>query len=195
MPPETLHEMLAAARRRTRSGGASEATEADGTSAYVAAIRGVPAGLVAAVETCFGLLLDNDQCLEWIDDRFVRVGEICDVWGRLHRLVGHLLDERGSYVKADVVARADDAALCELISQSCTRVAGAAATQEAFLAAYRRFESELDVERMGALRRSLGRSTDAGPAGATAFDELVSVARDQHFVLPAEKRLWARPAQ
>ena len=154
----------------------------------------VLAGLVAAVEDCFGLLLTDASCIEWMDDRFGRATETCAVWSRLHAAIQNVFEEQGDYVRADVIARCEDAAVCELVGRSCARVAGTAATQEAFLAAYRRLESELNVERMGALRQNLHRPDDAGQRGDDRFDELVSVARDQHFVLPAEKRLSARSA-
>ena len=125
-----------------------------------------------------------------MDDRFTRVGQKCEAWERLYNLVRHLVQEGSGCAKADIISRSEDAMLCELVSRSSARVAGTVATQEAFLAAYGRIESELDVERMGALGRSLREQPEAGPADATAFDELVSVARDHHSVLPAEKRLW-----
>jgi hypothetical protein len=112
----------------------------------------------------------------------------------LHAAIQNVFEEQGDYTRADVMGRCEDADVCELVSRSCARVAGTAATQEAFLAAYRKLESELNVERAGALQQNLPRRDEAGERGDDRFNELVSVARDQHFVLQAEKRLSAKSA-
>ena len=194
LPTESIHEMLAAARRRSRRAQPSDTDGLDEVSTYLGSIRGLPVGLVAAVEDCFGMLMSDAGCTEWIDDKFVQAVGVCQVWSNLSAAIQDILEEQGGYERADVIARCDDAAVCELISRSCARVAGATVTKEAFLGARNRLGFELDIEQMGQLQRNLGRSDTDALDEDEVFGDLLDISREQRSALQAEKRWIAKSA-
>lgn len=193
LPTDAVYHMLVAAARRGRPRvAAAETTGLPETSSYGDSIRGLPTGLVATVEELFGLLLSAPSCVEWLDEHFTQAVDGCEVWGRLSAVIQELVRGQGEYTRADVIRRCEDAELCELVSQACRRVEGTAATKEAFLAVRERLASELEMLRMGELRRSLS-TGEAGPRrGDGAFGDLLEAARGQHFALAAQTRWNAR---
>lgn len=194
LPPEAVHDMLAAARRRPRARtAADEAAAAEAESDYAAAIRGLPSGLVAAAEDCFGLLLMEAACAAHIEEAFAQAVESVASWRRLYAIIQELRTQRGTYARADVIERCTDADVCELVGRACARVAGTVDAREAFRSAQARLSSELEALRMGELRHALCRET-AATSGDEVFGDLLRVARKQEFALPAEKRWSARPA-
>ena len=194
LPTESIHEMLAAARRQSRRAQPSDTDGLDEASTYLDAIRGLPVGLVAAVEDCFGMLMTDAGCMEWIDDKFVQAVGACQVWSNLYAAIQNTLEEQGDYERADVITRCDDAAVCELISRSCTRMAGATVTKTAFLGARNRLGFEMDIEQMSKLQRNLGRSDTGAPNEDEVFSDLLNISREQRSALQAEKRWIAKSA-
>jgi len=193
LPPRSVHDLLASARRRLQPVGRSAAAPPDALPEYELAIRGLPAGLVVGMEECFGLLLADAACAELVDDAFAAAVEQCDVWRRLYAVVLNVQDEQGSYERADVIARCGEADVCELVSRACGRVAGTAAPQDLFVSARDRVRLESDALRMAASRQALAATaTEAGAADRT-FCELLSTARGRHFALAAENCWNTRP--
>ena len=193
LPPESVLEMVIAARRRPHALSA-ESPDFAAEPVYTAAIRGLPVGLVAAVEDCLGLLMAEPRCMELIDDQFVAAIESCGVWRRLYTVIQDVLEEQGDYEKADIIARCDDADVCELASRSCARVADGVAPRDLFVSALDRLRSELNTQRRGELREALCQSDPAAGREADVFGDLLELARGQHFALAAEKRWSAKSA-
>jgi DNA primase len=193
LPPRSVHDLLASARRRLQPAGRSTAAALEALPEYELAIRGLPPGLVVGMEECFGLLLSDAACAELVDDVFAAAVEQCDVWRRLYAVVQNLLDEQGSYKRADVIGRCGEADVCELVSRACGRVAGLVATQELFVSARDRVRLESDALRMAASRQALAGSATKADAGDRTFCELLSTARGRHFALAAENCWNTRP--
>jgi DNA primase len=190
LPAEAVFEMLRAARSRRRAAAPPERAAAE--SAYDSAIRGLAGGLVAAVEEYFGLVLSDPDCAGRLDARVFQAVDQCEVWRRLYGLIQQVREEDEQYTRAAVIARAEEADVCELIGRSLSRVVGRVPTAAALEAVLERMGSELDAQRMTQMRRELGRvslSADDGSRGPDAlFADLLETARGQDFVLAAERR-------
>jgi DNA primase len=188
LPADAVYEMLAAARKRARSAVAPRKATPAETSSYVDSVRGLPAGLVVAVEDLLGLLLTDGSLVEHVDDRVVQAFGACEVWRRLYTVMQNLIGERGGFTRAEAIERCDEAEVCELVSRACARAAGAAVTKETFLATRERLASELGMQRRGELEQNLRRGPAEGDRGDQAFGKLLEAARGEHFVLPAQSR-------
>ena len=158
VPSEAVFDLLATARQSLRRGSASRVTDADGVSAYEAAIRGLPSGTVSAVETVLGLLLVDANCWQWVDETVAQATEYSETWRRLYGLLLEVNEEAGEYSIGQVVSRCDDGALCELVSRARTRAEGAASRAEDFSAAREALTCEMRVLRVGGLQEDLRRS-------------------------------------
>ncbi|MBU0637425.1 MAG: DNA primase [Planctomycetes bacterium] len=188
LPAATVYELLARARSDARRSGPSPANEAPNYSDYESAVRGLPTGLVVAVEDVFGVMLADAGAIADVGDAFDRAIGYCDTWKRLSATCCRLAEESGEYTRADVVENCDEAALCELVSRASARVKQGALLAEVLRSAYERLVSELDLLRMGDLRVGL-RQTETTDADADeAFRAFLDVARRQHAVLAAEER-------
>jgi len=188
LPRTEVQGLLAAARRRVRSTGGERGVRPEALSGYQELIRGLPAGLVVAVEECFGLLLLDGRCAQWPERELAEAAGLCAVWSRLHELMRSLAQTESGLTRAAVIAGCDEPALCELVNSCCARVVGTGATAEALAAARERLGLELGAWRMEQLRRVLGRKDREAADAERAFDDLLAVARSHHSVLPAEKR-------
>ncbi len=188
VPPEVAFDMLAAAKlaRRRPTGRASAG--ADGVSAYEVTIRGLPGGLVRAVETVLGLLLADVDCWQWVDDAVARSMRFSRAWERLYQVFLDVHRDSGEYSITEVVRRCDDGAVCELVDRAVGLVPGEHSAGTAFQAAKERLTAELDLMRMSDLRRDLHVENDDGKAGLDAFDSLRELARNHHSVARAEWR-------
>jgi hypothetical protein len=143
---------------------------------------------VVAAEECFGLLLLDERCAEWPDEVMAKAAAVCPVWSRWYELAQSVRQDQRGLTRAALIARCEDAALCELVDCCCARVIGTAATVEAFAAARARVGLELGAWRMEDLRRALGRAEAADGECDRAFGNLLGMARGYHSVLPTEKR-------
>lgn len=191
LPADVVHQMLAAARKRARRPQPRAEAGVTAVSDYEAALRGLPVGLVAAVEDLFGLLLAAPECSERIDDEVVRATDTCETWKRLYRVIQDLTEAQGEYTQAEVIARCDRADTCELVSRACARTAGTAssAVAETFGSARNRAAAELNILRRGELQRNLQQADTAAVGSDRAFGDLLEAARGQHLVLPAGTHL------
>jgi len=188
VPAEMVHAMLGTFRKRVRRSESGPADAAE-TSAYGESIRGLPAGLVAAVETLFGLLLVDASCLAHLDDVFADATRASPVWVRLTALIQDVAAEQSRYTRADVIARCDDAEICDLVSRACARAADVTWAQDLFLTTRERLASELTVLRMNDLQQDLRQRGVTDDRGDRLFGDLLETARGQDFTLAAQTRL------
>ena len=193
LPPATVYELLARAHGAARRAARTDSSDISETSAYDASIRGLPAGMVAAVEELFGLLVEDSNCFAWVTDDFAQAVQFCDPWRRFDGIIRVLIEESGTFTRQNAQARCDDAELCELMERCGARLRGAAATQEAFASALARLASELDLQRMGDLQGHLREADRGGNDAEQAFRSLLEMGRRQQAVLSAENR-WMSTA-
>lgn len=191
VPGEAVFELLTRARRPVVRRGAGEPAGVDGASAYDRSIRGLPGGLISAVETVFGLLVIDASCWRGVDDNVVRAARYSQTWEQLYRVLLEVHEDLGEYSLGEVVARCDDSAVCELVGRAQERVAGLSGADEHFAAARDQLVSELDVLRVRDRREELRQS---GGEDAEAFRSLQAVLRRQHSPLPVERRWNASSA-
>ncbi|MCK4342227.1 MAG: DNA primase [Phycisphaerae bacterium] len=185
VPPEEVFDLLAGARRSLRRGVAARADEQGGCSAYETSIRGLPAGLVTASETVFGLLVLDASCWQWVDETMARAAQYSETWQRLYGILLEVHKDVGEYSIGEVVSRCDDGAVCELVSRARARAAGVTALAEDFAAARETLASELSVLRVDGLQEDLRQS---GGDDEDVFRLLHEDFREQHSALPVESR-------
>jgi DNA primase len=190
LPPNTVYEMLAA-RRRGRTARTSDSGSGD-DSPYIAAIRGLPAGLVAAAEEALGLLVGDGECAALLDEDVAYAFSLCRPWDRLYAIIRGLSDA-GQYAQTDVIERCQDTDVCDLVGRACKRAAGIENRQETFLRARQRIRLELDLLRGEEWRRKLGAEKLSASADEV-FERLRGQARGRDFALAADKYSAARPA-
>lgn len=185
IPPEQTFELIAREKRLRRARPAGEEATASACSDYEARVRGLPSGLVAAVESVLGLLLRDRACWEWVSDAVARSMVHSETW---HQLYGKLLEVRedvGEYSLEDVLRRCDDAVLCELVHRAYERAGELSSVEEAFRAACAR----LDAEEVMLARAALRQQLHAGDAAdARAYDQLRAAARGRDDLIPVERR-------
>jgi DNA primase len=190
IPSETVFDLMARSRRAQRRPAASVDDRAATASDYKDTIRGLPAGLVTATETVLGLLVADWRCWQWIDDLAAQAVAYSQTWKQLYRILLEVHEDEGEYSIGQVMARCEEAAVCELVSRARARVAGVTALEDDFAAAHAALKSEMGVLQVGGLRANL---QQAGGDDADVFRLLRENARAQHSPLPAESRLNAAP--
>jgi DNA primase len=187
LPPRSIYELLAAAKaaasRRPRA-----MPETRAMPAYEASIRGLPAGMVAAVEELFGLVLTDATLWVGADEVLAAPATRCETWERLHAIFGQLREDCGVFTRGDVLRQCEDSALCELVSRACKRVDTGLPTGEACRAARERLASESEVLQMAELQGRTRGQAAAERDGQQAYASLLDVARRQHGVLAAGSR-------
>jgi len=187
LPPRSIYELLATAKT-TASRRPTATPETLAMPAYDASIRGLPAGMVAAAEELFGLVLTDATLWAGVDEVLVAAAARCETWGRLHAIFGQLREDCGVFTRGDVLRHCEDSALCELVSRAIERVDTGLPTGEACRAARERLTSEFEVLQMAELQ---GRTRGQGAAdrdGHKAYASWLDVARRQHRVLAAGSR-------
>ncbi|HPM23604.1 MAG TPA: DNA primase [Phycisphaerae bacterium] len=185
LPPEEVFDLLGRAKRLIQRRGRAERTVVAAASDYAGAIRGLAGGLVVAVESVLGLLLEGGECWRHVDETVARGVACSETWQRLYGLLLEVHDDMGEYSIGDIVARCDDSAMCELVERARARGAGSELGAAAFLAARERLAAEL-----GVLRRTDLRADLCGPGGddESVFRRLHAEARGTDTILPPERR-------
>jgi len=188
IPSGSVYELLSKAKAAVGQQSQVEAAAAADASDYELAVRGLPPGLVAAVEELFGLVLSASHCFGQVRAELGAAADVCEPWQRLYRMLESAVHERGSYVKSEVIRECDDGVLCDLIGRACARASGLSAGQEACAAAAGRIRTELGTLRLGGLRRELRQAARDDEQSGRAFRSLLDVAAQQHSVLAADQR-------
>lgn len=192
LPARSVYELLA----RTRVSAPAEARQTSDiseSSAYAASLRGLPAGLVSAVEALFGVVLHDPPQYASAGVVLTTVSGLNEGWKRLAAILDRLA-ERGELNRAAVVAECDDAVLCELVARASDLLAdpqrAAVAMDAGALCAelMQRVRAELDLLRVGHLRGRLGRDAD-GVEQAAAYEMLLRLGRTQSGLLGSEARV------
>lgn len=187
LPTASVYGLLVKAKAATKREASSITPDTlDDTSAYTASIRGLPAGLVTAVEGLFGVLLTDSKFSGLVDGAFQTAVGYSEPWRRLHLICRQLQDEFGDFTRADVLARCEDSELCELASRSCAQVDEATPLDVALRLAHERLRLELDSLQRNDLRGRLQKAQADDAGGEQAFRSLLEVGRRQNAVLPTE---------
>jgi DNA primase len=194
VPAGSVFELLAGAKRTLAREPSRAVAEQEGASDYEGSLRALPAGLVTACETVFGLLLTCPRAWRGIDDTIVRAVAYSQTWQQLYSVFLDVHADVGEYSVGEVMARCEDSALCELVSRASARVTGVTAAEEELSVVQQRLADELALLQMSDLRERLPK---AGPdtAGEDLFAALRAAARKHESPVPAECR-WnaATPA-
>lgn len=185
VPGEEVLDLLTRARRTYRAPRDTPADDAAATSEYEVSIRGLPSGLVSAVETVLGLLATEPACWQWINDDTARAAAYSRTWQRLYRVCLDVHEDVGEYSRGDVLACCDDSALLELVSRTLAHTRSVVDLREHFLAAHAHLESELRALKMSELRDELH---ETGGDDADAYQALFAGFDGQDWNLPAEVR-------
>ena len=149
-------------------------------------------GLVTAVEELFGLALSTPESFGEMEEVLGSGARLCEPWRRLNGILEKLVQQRSSYVKADVIDSCDDALLCELISRASARAVWDGGNAEVCQAVRARLTSELDLLRMEDLRGRLSQRSHDQEDQERTFESLRDAARRQHGLLGAAQR-WSAP--
>lgn len=188
VPADAVYDQLARSRAVGWTSAPRDATPAtDERSTYDESVRGLPAGLVGAVEELFGWMITSPQVFDRAAEPLVGIAGACEAWDRLHEICRDLWQNAGGFTKEDVLAQCDDSLTCELVGRAFSAVRDVAATEESFVAALDRVASETDVVRIGGWRATL-RGHESESQRASAFEALLNAARRQNGVLPIERR-------
>jgi hypothetical protein len=144
-----------------------------------------------AAETVLGLLLKYPECWRGVDDSVPRATEHSQTWQRLYDVLLDVHEEHGEYSLGQVVARCEDAALCELVDRATARATVAESPAMHFAAVRDRLTEELAVLHGAELREGLRRS---GGEDAQAFAQLCAARRGAESVLSLERQRSATRA-
>ncbi len=185
VPPEEVFELLTAQKRLVRRPSAGPSLNGGPVSSYETTLRGLSAGLVTAMETVLGLLIQAPACWQWADPTVQAGAERSETWRELYGLLLELRGEVGEYSLGDVIARCERGALCELVDRVRARSEGLEPGEAAFSVARQRLASELDLLRLGQLRDGL--RTSGGEDEAT-FRLLCEAARKRDSLLSPDRR-------
>jgi hypothetical protein len=181
VPAATVYDLLSKARSagwREAPGATSDTSE---ESAYDASVRGLPAGMVSAVEELFGLALRAPAPFGALDESLALAAGYCPTWGRLLAIFRRKLDAAGVVNSAAVFEECEDAGLCELHGRSVARVNGRdCGESEVRRTAHERLVSELDLMRWGHLRSRSRQQDTTEEDRERAFRSLLEVAGRQH---------------
>jgi DNA primase len=193
LPARTVYELLARAKAAAARETSSSASDTSELSAYEVSIRGCPPGLVSAIEELFGLALSAPKCFGDMQAGLAAGAEHAETWRRLYGILASLVEQRGSYVKADVVRSCEDGSVCELVSRAAARVASQAAYPEACRAVCQRVLSEVELFQIGTLRGRLRQAARSKEDQKQLFDSIHAAAKRQSGVLGIEQRSGVLP--
>lgn len=197
VPTGVVHDLLSRFLTKPRSEARSVTPDIVDSSAYDASIQGLPAALVASVEELFGLVLLRPDCFGATDEILAAAASYCPAWQQFHKLCVEIVETEGGLSSESLLARCDDALLCELLSRASARVSPADAAPAVYAAAHDRLSAELDLLQLGELRGQLkGRGADDATANAV-FRTMLGLASRQSGPLPGDVRLGTtvrRPA-
>ena len=188
LPAGTIYELLSKARLTVRAEAAVSTPDTSTTSAYDASIRGLPAGMVGAVEDLFGRVLTDSTRFPEVRAPLGSAAEFCATWTKLYGILWSLGESGDVFTRGDVLARCEDGVLCELVSRASGRVAALETGTAESGAALERLVSELEVLKMNDLRSHLREPSKSNAGREQAFRNLLEVARRQNGVLAAESR-------
>lgn len=189
VPPAEVFDLLARAKRALRRSDERQTKQPDGVSSYEAIVRGLPGGLVTAVETVLGLLVIDADCWQWVDDNVARGAGHSETWARLYRVLLDVHGDIGEYSIGDVVARCEDGALCELVGRARARTVGIGSPADEFRAARERLALELNALSFSDLRRGLQAAAADDAPGHAALRSLLEKSR-QHRGFADPERHW-----
>ena len=188
LPAGTVYELLAKAKAVALRESSSQTPDISESSTYDVSTRGLPTGLVSAVEESFGLALSAPECFGELNEGLAAGARCCQYWKRLYGIIESLVAQGGSYTKAAVIESCEDSVLCELVSRANERIAGRPIGPEMCRTVSARVLSELEVLRMGRLRRDQREGGQSKEEQKQTFDSLHDAARRHHDLLAAEQR-------
>jgi len=155
LPAGSIYELLNKARASTRRQASSKPPDTSSLSAYDAAVRRLPAGLVSAMEELFGHALTSPESFAPSQSALAAGAGQCDTWRRLHALLERQFEATGRVDRAAILADCDDADVCDLVSRAHERVASVSSIEESSEIAAQRVMSELAAMRVRAARERL----------------------------------------
>jgi hypothetical protein len=182
LPAPAVYDWLA----RLRVGGSRVVSEnspdTSEPSAYDTSIRGLPKGLVSAVEEMFGLVLSAPDCLARADGSLAAVSQRCLAWRHVYEILADWNHEIELSSSA-VLARCEESAARDLVIRATRRlgrIEDAAGFCDRLVA---RVGSERDAVRVANLHKQAC-SVDADfDARSMAFDRLAREAGQSHGLL------------
>ncbi len=189
LPARSVYDLLAGARAAQERGAPSEAPDNSEASAYGVETRGLPLGLVAAVEGLFGAALAAPQFWPQAAELLAAAGEEGGAWRRLYGVLERLSTERGVWSPDEVLAECeDDAAAGELVRRACAAHEGCSVDAGVVSSLCQRVQDELELLRMADLRSRLRSMESSGADREQAYRALLRAGRGRHDVLGAEQR-------
>ncbi len=193
VPARTVYELLARARSASRRQAIAFDSDAAGeiTASYDASIKGLPAGLIAAVEALFGFAVVGGALTPKLEHDLALVAGRCEAWRRMLEFLRNLCDADGCYSPDAVFAALEDAELCDLASRSRARLVGDAIEAGMLEATTERLTKELELLRLEEIRDGM-RSRDAAPeAKESGFQALLAAKKGLHGMMAADRLIGA----
>ncbi|MFQ5805897.1 MAG: DNA primase [Phycisphaerae bacterium] len=177
LPAGTAYELLAKAKAAAAREPTPQTSTTSVQSAYDGSIRGLPVGLVSAIEELFGLALSAPEYFEELKEGLAAGVRPCDAWKRLYEILQGMAEERGSFIRSDVIQSCHDSALCELVSRATERVASRPVSPAACRTVSDRVLAELEAVRQATLRANLREKS--AEEGAADYEALLAIAKRQ----------------
>lgn len=120
LPAEQVYSYVGALRRQRRS----QKSKTDGAAPADSRSTGpkIPAGLESAVEELLGLLVRSSECMQLVNDDFLRGVRQNPAWERLYQLMQNCFEEHSRFSQADLVGACDDAETLAILSKVTQRV-------------------------------------------------------------------------
>lgn len=179
LPPARVYELLGKLRgaaKPDRAGAESVISEA---SEYRAAVRGLPPGLVSAVEELFGLAVSEGLSQSRVAAALGSVSGYCGAWRKLLEALESAEESGRRLDRAALFETCSDAAVAGLIAELPT-AAPEDATKLASDCA-ERVRRELELLRIGTMR--------ANVRGRDSFENLLALRRGRNDSVPPSNRL------
>ena len=188
LPASEVYDWLTRAKRTARNEASALPPDTSELSAYDDSIRGLPGGLVSAVEELFGLALADAQVFGRVGGTLAACIGYCETWRRFEVVIQSLADENDGYQMRDVLERCDDGELCDLFDRAVRSAGKVEDAREASETAQRRVRDELDLLRRENLRGRLRESVTQTAEADEAFVAALAAARRQDGALGAQER-------
>lgn len=186
-PANRIYELLTAVKAGPRP-EAVLTPDTSESSAYAASIRGLPSGLVTAVEEVVGLLLSDPGGFAQAESSFRAASGFSAAWGGMYERMAQQALGAAPPSRAALIESCDDAALSEMVSLACVRVSGTSDLGAALRDACARLSGELDLLRAEALRATLGGAVSERTDRVEALRGLVRIGRASGGFLPVARR-------
>ncbi|MBI5865630.1 MAG: DNA primase [Planctomycetes bacterium] len=198
VPTRLIYEQVATARGASRRTPAAPAPTSSDESDYDESVRGLPGGLVSAVEELFGFVIGAGSLSERADQHLATSVCYCPPWATLLGTIRRLAELSEAWSQEALLASLDAPDICDLVSRTLRRFRSRANyehcrpddEQTLHDALCARVAAEMELLRIQNIPSKWRDANATREAQQDAFAAMLRIKQRRSECLPTERILW-----